>query len=217
MLARSPRFLLPFLCCLLLSPALTAQKFAVKKITFIGYPLASDAELMAASELKAGASLDQPEIQAAAQKLSDTGLFSDVHFAFDGSELKFTLNPAEGAEPVLFTNFPWWDNKALTAAVAAKVPLFHGKVIPESGQQQQITAALTALVAEKGVQAKISAQPHNDSSGKRLGVEFQIDSPPVRIAEVKFAGMSAGLADQVDTIEKAAAGQEFNEATEATL
>lgn len=215
--ARWSRLLLPFFCCLLLSPALAAQKFTVSKITFSGYPAASDAELLATAGLKAGVPLDQSEIQAAAQKLSDTGLFADVHFAFDGSELKFTLNPAQGSEPVLFANFPWWDSKTLTAAVAAKVPLFHGTLIPESGQQQQIIAALTALVAEKGVQATITAQPHTDASGKRLGVEFQIDSPPVQVAEVTFAGVGGSFANPVGTIEKAAAGQEFNEATEATL
>ena len=213
--ARPLRFLLPFFCCLLISPALNAQKFAVDKITFVGYPAASDAELLAASGLKAGVPVDQTEIQAAAQRLSDTGLFASVNFAFDGNDLKFTLNPAEGAEPVLFANFPWWDTKTLTAAVAARVPLFHGTAIPESGQQQQITAALTALVAEKGVQAKIAAQPYR-ASGKKM-VEFHIESPPVQIAEVKLAGAGGPFTDPVDAIAKAAAGQEFNEATEATL
>jgi outer membrane protein assembly factor BamA len=212
-----PRFLFSFVCCLVFSQALAAQKFIVKKIVFAGYPAAADTELLAAAGLQAGTPLGQPEIQAAAQKLSDTGLFSDVHFAFDGSELKFTLTKADGAAPVHFTNFPWWDEKTLTAAVAARVPLFHGAVIPESGLQQQVTAALTALVAEKGVQATILSQPHTDPSGKTVGVAFQIDSPAVQIAEVTFAGASAGLADPVGAIEKAAAGQEFNEATEATL
>jgi outer membrane protein assembly factor BamA len=222
MQVRSLRFVLPLFWCLLFSPALPAQKFVVSKITFLGYPVARDAELLAAAGLQPGMSLSQLEIQAATQKLADTGLFSDVRFAFDGSELKFTLKPADGAEPVLFANFPWWDDKTLTAAVAARVPLFHGSVIPESGQQQQVTAALTALVAEKGVQATITAQKHSDASGKTLGVEFQIDSPPVQIGEVKFAGVGAALvdpaqADPLGAIQKAAVGQEFNEATEATL
>ena len=186
--------LLPFLCGLLFVPVLAAQKFVAQKITFFGYPAATDAELMSAAGLRAGVALGQPEIQAAAQKLSDTGLFSNIQFAFDGSELKFTLQPASGAVPALFANFPWWDNKTLAAAVAARVPLFHGTVIPESGMQQQIEAALTALVAEKVVQAKVKSHPHSDS-GKLVGVAFEIESPPVQVAEVRFAGASAGLAD----------------------
>jgi outer membrane protein assembly factor BamA len=200
----------------LLALPLTAQKFPIEKITFNGYPAATDAELMTVAGLQAGVPLAQAEIQAAAQKLSNIGLFSKVQFAFDGSELKFTLQPADGAVPALFANFPWWDNKTLAAAIAARVPLFHGNVIPESGMQQQITAALTTLVADKGVQATITSQPSSDS-GKPVGVKFQIDTPPVQVADVKFIGASPGLADLVSAIAKAAAGQQFNEATEATL
>ncbi|HZD49545.1 MAG TPA: POTRA domain-containing protein [Silvibacterium sp.] len=216
MAARLVRLLLPFFCCLLLSPALVAQKYTIEKVSFTGYPAATQAELMTAAGLQSGVPLDQPEIQAAAQKLSDTGLFSDVHFAFDGSELKFTLTPADGAVPALFVNFPWWDNKTLTAVVSARVPLFHGTVIPESGMQRQVTAALTALVTAKGVPAKVTAQPHTDSA-KLLGIDFQIESPPVQIVEVKFLGASGAFANAVDAIQMAAAGQAFNEATQAAL
>ena len=205
-----------FFCLLLLAPALTAQKYDIQKISFTGYPAATQAELMTVAGLQSGVPLGQPEIQAAAHKISETGLFSNVQFAFDGAELKFTLQPADGAVPALFANFPWWDNKALTAAVAAKVPLFHGTVIPESGIQQQVTAALAALVAERGVQATITSQPHSDL-GKLVGLEFRIESPPIQIAEVRFAGASAGLAEPVNGIAKAAVGKEFYEATEPTL
>src|SRR5215469_7745835 len=119
--ARSLRLLFPLCCLFALSPALFAQKLTVGKITFVGYPAASDTELLAASGLKPGGSFDQPEIQAAAQKLSDTGLFGDVRFALDGSNLTFTLTPAEGAVPVQFVNFPWWDRKTLITALAARV------------------------------------------------------------------------------------------------
>jgi len=213
---RSLRFLIFLMCCVFFLPGLTAQKFTVEKITFTGYPAASQAELMTASGLQAGVPLGQPEIQAAAQKLSNTGLFANVQFAFDGAELKFTVQPAEGLVPALFANFPWWDNKTLTAAVAAKVPLFHGNVIPESGMQQQITAALAAIVSERGVQAKITSQPQSNS-GKVVGVQFQIESPSIVVSEVRFTGASAGLVDPVGAIAKAAAGQEFNDATAATL
>jgi outer membrane protein assembly factor BamA len=214
--AGSLRFVLFFLFCCLLGGPLGAQKLDVQKITFTGYPAASDTELMTAAGLHAGVPLGQDEIQTAAQKLSDTGLFANVQFAFDGDELKFTLQPADGAVPALFVNFPWWDNKTLTTAVAAKVPLFHGNVIPESGMQQEITSALTALVAEKGVQPTITSQPHSDT-GKVVGVDFQITSPAIVVSEVRFTGTSAGLADPVNAVAKAAVGQGFNHATEATL
>jgi outer membrane protein assembly factor BamA len=209
--------LLPWVFCLAaLSVSASAQKYTPRKITFSG-TTANQAELLAVSGLKLGDSLDQTAIQAAAQKLIDTGLFSDVRFSFDGIDLNYALKPAPEMEPVTYANFPWWDEQALNAAVAAKVPLFHGPVPPESAMQQQVAAALTALLAEKGVQATVTALPAKDETMKDAGVQFHIDAPPVEIGVVNFASVSSAWTDPVAAIGKAATGQDFDPATEATL
>lgn len=212
------RFSAVFFFCLVVSSSLFAQKYTPKKISFSGYSDGSQAELLAASGLKDGTALGKPEIDAAAQSLSNTGLFSDVRFAFDGSELHFSLKPAEGMAPVFYENFPWWDAKTLTASVEAKVPLFHGSVVPESGLQAQVAAALTTLVAEKGVQATVTAAPKLDpKTGQSAGVQFHIDSPAVEIGEVKFAGLAPEWVEPIGAIQKAATGQAFDPSAEATL
>lgn len=194
-----------------------AQKYVPKKIMFAGTTM-SQSELLVVSGLKPGDTLGQAEIQAAAQKLIDTGLFTDVKFSFDGVALTYTLKPAEGMEPVSYANFPWWDDKALNAAVAAKVPLFHGSVPPESGMQQQVAAALTALLAEKGVEgATVTAVPAKDESMKDAGIEFHIDAPPVEVGVVNFSGVSSAWTEPVGAIQKAAVGRDFDPATPSTL
>jgi len=172
--------------------------------------------LTTAAGLQPGAPVGQPEMQAATQKLTDTGLFSKVQFTFDGSELRFTLEPSGAGVPALFENFPWWNQQMLSAAVSVRVPLFHGTVVPESGMQQQVAAALTALVAEKGVQATVTSQPRSEA-GKFNAVNFQIATPPVQIAEVQFAGASPAFADPINAVAKAAVAQDFNGAAEAAL
>ena len=193
-----------------------AQKFVPKKITFSG-TTASQSELLAVSGLRPGDTLGQAEIQAGAQKLIDTGLFSDVRFSFDGLELNYALKPAANLEPVSYSNFPWWDRAALNAAVAAKVPLFHGVVPQEGGMQQQVIAELTALLAEKGVPATVTAVPAKDEEMRDAGVEFHIDAPPVQIGAVNFSGASNAWAEPLAAIQKAAVGQDFDPSTEATL
>jgi len=197
---------------------LSAQKYIPKKFTFSGFADANQAELLAASGLKEGSAVGQEEINAAALQLSKTGLFSDVRFTFDGTELHFALKPAEGLVPVFYENFPWWDAKALTALVSAKVSLFHGAVVPESGLQAQVVAALTALVAEKGVQATVTPAPKTDlKTGQSQGVQFHIETPSVEIGEVQFSGIAPEWAEQVGAIQKAAKGQPYNDVIEATL
>lgn len=212
------RFSVVFLFCLVIAFSLFAQKYTPKKITFAGYSDGSTADLLAASGLKPGMAVGKPEMDAAAQALSNTGLFSDVRFTFDGSELSFTLKSADGLMPVSYENFPWWDAKTLTSALETKVPLFHGSVVPESGLQTQVAAALTALVAEKGVQATVMGVPKVDPrTGQSVGVQFHIDSPAVEIGEVKFAGLAPEWVEPIGAIQKAATGQAFNEVVQATL
>lgn len=213
------RRVVPALCLgLALAPALLAQKYTPKKITFSGYPAVSQAELLAASGLNPGTPIGQPDMQAAAQKLSNSGLFSDVRFGFDGVELHYALKPASDSEPVSYQNFPWWPSQALTAALAAKVPLFHGLVVPESGLQSQLVAELTTLVQQKGVTGvSISAVPRTGSSGQVVGVVFRIDRPPVQVGSVQFQGASPQWAAPLAAIEKASAGQDIGEGTASTF
>jgi outer membrane protein assembly factor BamA len=203
--------------CGALSMPLAGQQFLPKKIAFSGTTLDQGA-LLAASGIKPGVTIGPPEIRAAAQKLLDTGLFSNVQYTFDGETLLYALTPATDLEPAVYANFPWWNFASLTAAIAAKVPLFHGAVPPESGLQQQVVGALTALLAEKGVQAQVTAVPMKEiATGATTGVEFAIVSPPVQVGDVTFSGVDPAFAGPVSAIEKTATGQDFGDATEATL
>ncbi len=209
-------FVLLCLSFLTFTPGLRAQNYTPQKITFSGTP-AKPAELLAISGLKPGDPVGQAEIQAGAQKLIDTGMFSDVRFSFDGVDLNYALKPVTTMEPVRYNNFPWWDGVALNAAVAAKVPLFHGAVPPESAMQRAVAQALTALLAEKGVTATVTGMPGQDAATHEVWVEFHIDAPAVQVASVDLEGITAGWIEPVGAIEKAAAGQAFDPATEATL
>lgn len=203
--------------CFLLVPALVAQRYVPRQITFSGYPAASHAELLAASGLTPGTAIGQPQIQAAARKLDDTGLFSDIRFSFNGVDLHYVLKPAEGAAPAIYENFPWWSRSELGAEVTAKVPLFHGSVVPESGLQTEVVSTLTALLRQKGIVATVDAVAQKNPAGDTVGVNFRMDSPPVKVGTVTFGGASAEWAAPLAAIEKAAAEQDYGTGTESVL
>lgn len=216
MFAAAGRLTASFAISFVLVPALLAQKYTPKQITFSGYSAASQSALLAASGLKAGEAIGQPEIQAAAQKLSDTGLFSDIRFSFNGVELHYTLKPADGALPVNYENFPWWTTSALNQAVAARVPLFSGSLIPETGLQAQVVDALTALLQQKGITAKVVGMPLDDAAGNLSSVSFRIVTPAVQIGSVML-NAAPGWAVELVAIEKAAEGQDYGAGTKSVL
>jgi len=131
--------------CFVASLSLVAQTYHAKSITFAGDSTANTSELLAASGLSANAQLTQADMQAAAQRLSDTGLFSDVRFSFDGQDLRYDLKTASNKFPAHFVNFPWWNEQQILSQLESRILLFHGSLAPESGMQQKVIEALTTF------------------------------------------------------------------------
>jgi len=199
------------LFCLAAAATLSAQSYPVSSVTFSGDPAFSPAELLAASGVAAGASLDQAGMQAAAQRLNDSGMFATVRFSFNGRELHYELTPVSNLLPARFANFPWWDDKELSTQLSSKVPLFHGQAAPESGTERKVIEALTAMLAARQLEAKVEATPGVDSAtGKANALIFRVTSPQVLIGELKFTGAGAEWTDRLAEINKAAAKVDYS-------
>lgn len=200
--------LIALFCCLSLS--LNAQQYQPKRVTFSGYKNATNDELFAASGLKKGDTIGSPEINAAAQKLSDTGLFESIKFKFDGEELHFDLKPAPNIFPIEFDNFPWWSDSELLTQLHTRIPFFHGALTAQSGLQQQISDALTAMLSDQHIAATIEAAVAVDrKTGTTTSVRFHVSSPSVVFGSVTFNGASPANAPDLDPIARAAAGQTY--------
>jgi outer membrane protein assembly factor BamA len=202
-----------------LAIAVHAQQYQPKNITFSGYQDASASELLAISGLKKGAVLSQTDVQAAAQRLNETGLFAKITFRADPSELRFDLVPADGLAPGKYENFPWWTDSEITTSLRAAIPIFHGAVPPESGLEQQISSDLVKLIASKNITSIVESAPQSAlGSTKISAIQFRIASPPVVLGVTTIAGVSAANEADVAAIAKAAAGEAYSEnGTLATL
>jgi outer membrane protein insertion porin family len=201
------------------SAGMAAQSYPVASITFSGAPAFSPAELLKASGLTVGASLDQPGMQAAAQRFDATGMFASIRFSFNGKELHFELTPASDLAPVRFANFPWFEARDILTQLTATVPLFHGQAAPDSGTQRKIIEALTAMLADRQITATIAATPDVDvATGKTRALVFRVTVPSVQVGEVTFTGATGDWVARLAEIGQAATGQEYSSLdTPATL
>jgi outer membrane protein assembly factor BamA len=186
----------------------SAQAYVPQAITFSGSTLSQE-ELLGFTGLRGGESVTRDQMQTATDKLTATGLFTDVRFSFDGQTLTFELKPSPGVVPVQYESFPWWDDKALNAAVAARVPLFHGALYPGGPMRAQVSAALTALLAAKGVQARVSTAPVGDANGDQVAILYRIDAPPVVVESFRIYDYSGVWTQPLQALEKATAGEKF--------
>jgi outer membrane protein assembly factor BamA len=178
------------LLLLLATFSAAAQTYKPAKVLFPNIPADQSAALLNLSGLTPGHPITKPDIEKAVQVLGDTGLFVDLRYAVDDRALTFTLTPTPPAEmlPVVFANFLFWKPGELEPLLRARVPLFTG-TIPVSGTlQQSIADALTALLLERGIKARIEAILSQDRGQK--AVAFSIISPAVQIRQVNVTGVS---------------------------
>ena len=199
------------LCLLITSTTLTAQTFKLPAISFTGAPAYSQADLLKVLNLHAGDNATQAELDAAANRLNDTGLFADIHYQSGPRGLVFAIKPMPTSQlvPAHFNNFVWWTSEELNAALKSRIPLYTGQVPLAGNMQDTITAALKAMVDEKGVTANIVAIPNVPLGGTATAVSFAIDTPQVLIHSLNFAQVSPAMQPKLQNAIKNETGQPF--------
>ena len=202
------------LCLATLSAS--AQKYSFKAVTFSGYTASSQADLLAASGLTPSGQASAADLQAAAQKLNQTGLFAHIGYKLDGQTLSFQIEPATGLLPARFDNFAWLAPSDINSLLHARVPLYNGKLIAGSGLEQQVSDALTAMATEQHLDAKVDPVPVVDlKTNQPVAESFRLASPAVVLSTLTLDGASPDQAVKLAPIVQAAAGQEYSLATSA--
>ena len=194
-----------------LAASVSAQEYQPRSIQFKGAPDYSDQELLAAAQLKPGISLSVDAMKDHARILLDTGVFSNITFQFTGVDLRYQLTPSANLLPIRLTNLPLDAGKDLDAKIHDRVPLYHGKVPPDSGLMEQVRAALEQILAQilaaQGVTATVQAVATAGAApGADGAVNFSIASPPVVVGEIHFDSKSPALDPGADQILKKLSG-----------
>src|SRR6266576_2891436 len=136
----------------------------IAKIEIEGLARLSADEVIATSGLKTGVPFSLEELDAAGQRLVDSGLFAKVGYRTSTKgnlmTVVFQVEEAKGGQsPVVFDNFVWFTNDQLTAAIKREVPSFDG-MAPDSGNMtDQITLALQNLLKEHQIGGTVEYAP----------------------------------------------------------
>lgn len=183
--------ILAFACAL--PSTLAAQAYKPKTIVFQSTDASQhidSAELLRISGLQEGVPLSKADIEAALQKLGDTGLFANLSYTVNDTALTIRLTSAGGGQalPVRFANFVWWQPDELLKILEARIPLFNGTLPLQGNQTGEVEDALVALLAQKGIpDAHITAMP-SGTGGTINAVILSITSPEILIGQTHFTG-----------------------------
>jgi outer membrane protein insertion porin family len=153
----------------------------------------TEAQVTALSQLEKGSQVGKSDLQAAADRLLQTGMFAKVNYTFqtrgDGLTVTFQLQEAPRV-PVYFDNLPWFSDGELSDAIHKKVPYFDG-TLPEAGAVlDQANDALKELLASHQlnvtVEHELLANPLAEGNVQR----FYVQGASFYIASVDFGDPS---------------------------
>src|SRR5882672_4141240 len=169
------------------APAATAP---LREIRAEGLKSVSEPQVGTLSGLQIGTQVGKDDLQAAADKLVQSGLFAKVRYNFqsrtDGVALTFHVEEAPRI-PAYFDNLPWFADSELNEAIRAKLPFYDG-TLPEAGAVvDQAAEALGQFLVTHGLQAAIEHQVAANPLGDGNVQQFRINAEALRIAGVEFS------------------------------
>ena len=185
------------------APAQTpdAASSPLREIRAVGEKLLTEAQVVAITGLTPGAQISKNDLQTAADKLVQSGLFAKVSYNFQTTVagVFVTYHVEESPRiPVYFDNFPWFTDSALSDAIRAKCPFFDG-TLPEAGAAvDQAVDAVKELLASRGLQGSLEHTVIANPTGEGNVQEIRVEGAAAQIAKLEFSdpALSASKAVQ---------------------
>lgn len=192
---RFPRITVLSLIILIQAVAAGAQQnFKIGKIEFEGLKRLSAEEMIASTGLKVGEPFSLDALDAAAQRLMDSGNFKNVAYKTrpnkDQLTITFQVEEVKTANSrVVFDNFIWFEDTQLLAAIKRDVPSFDGTA-PDAGDTvDRISKALQRFLHENKIEATVTHMASQDSIGSASQEHvFSVNGVPMPICTLHFPG-----------------------------
>src|SRR6266851_3380011 len=166
-----------------------------------GEKLLTEAQVIAITGLVTGAQIGRNDLQAAADRLVQSGLFAKVSYNFQtkAAGILVTYHVEESPRiPVYFDNIPWFSDSELGAAIRNKFPFFDG-TLPEAGAAVDHAAeAVKDLLSTRGLPVSLEHTVIANPNGEGNVQEIRIEGAALQIAKLEFSdpALSASKAVQ---------------------
>src|SRR5262249_29817011 len=163
-------------------------KWGLKTMGLEGLKSQPPEKMITASGLQVGQTIDFEMVKAAAQRLSQTGLFRKVAYRYRYSstqiELTFELEEnATGKKRCNFDNFVWFTDKEIADAIKRGMPDFDGSIVVSDFVGEEIKKSLTRFLAEKKIAGEVVYE-----LDEYLSYTFKVKGANLAICDFQFAG-----------------------------
>ena len=185
-------------------------------LEFSGLAHVTKEQAVTASGLQIGSLITVEELDAAAQRLLDSGLFTKLSYRLrttnEQAAVTFEVEEQKGGNvPVVFDNFVWFTSEELVSAVRREVPLFDGTAPERGGVIQSITRALEGLLRERKIEGQVNYTPSADAGGRNAKHVFSVAGAAIKVCGVRFPGAAGVQPEELTKNSKGLIGTEYSQ------
>jgi outer membrane protein insertion porin family len=163
------------------------------EIRIEGLKTLSEPQVVALSQLEKGSQVGKADLQAAADRLLQTGMFSKVNYTFQtrSEELTLTFQLEEARRvPIYYDNLPWFSDRELGDAIRKKLPSFDGTLPEAGGVVDQASDAVKDLLASHQLNVTLDHELISNPLGEGTVQEFHAQGAALYIASLDFGDPS---------------------------
>jgi outer membrane protein assembly factor BamA len=172
----------------------------LREIHSDGLKSLSESQVASLSGLQPGAQASREDLQAAADKLLETGLFAKVKYNFqtrtDGLLVTFHVEEAQRSA-AYFDNLPWFTDGELNDAIRSKLPFYDGTLPNAGGVVEQAADAISGFLVAHGLQAALEHQVLANPNGDGTVLQFHIDGASLKISSLEFSDASLNASNTI--------------------
>jgi outer membrane protein assembly factor BamA len=183
-------------------------------IRVVGSKRYTPAQIIAATGLQLGQTVNDEDLKGVSQHLGETGAFSDVSYNFqfsaEGTKLDLQVTDGNPFVPVRFENFVWFSDQELFQKLSAREPLFQGQLPVSGNLADQLSDALQTLAIEHNLRGKVDYLRAGPQDGPTEAFEFSISNQQVGIRKIDFGGAGAAELPLLQAAARHISGQEYS-------
>jgi len=177
------------------SPCAAQQPVTLRRIEFVGLKKLTGDQALKASGLKVGDPATRENIDAAADKLMQSGLFSKLSYkvrtADNEATVIFEVEEALRNLPVVFENFVWFSEDEIARAIRQDLPFFDGTAPAAGTTADKIAEALQRLLTQKKISGHVVHMPYTDMEKGRQEILFTVEGVKIQVCSLHFPGATA--------------------------